>query len=292
MRIGVLMGGIAAEREVSINTGTAIFNSLKRMNYDVIKIILDKENLLNAIIDSNIDFAFLALHGEYGEDGRIQSVLDILKIPYTGSGYEASAVAMNKNITKMILNNYNVLSPKSYEKISDIDKYPVVIKPATEGSSFGLYICNNLLEAEKAINNLKGLELVIEEFVSGEELTCGVLNGEALGVLKIVPKSGVYDYESKYTKGATNYEYPAKIEDSLYKECMEISELVHDKLNLRGATRSDFILSNGKLYFLEVNTCPGMTETSLLPKIATLKSYDFDQLVQKILGDIEKYKKR
>jgi len=288
MKIAVLMGGISAEKEVSLRTGAAITSALQRKGYDAYSLILNEENFAKAIMDAQFDLAYIALHGEFGEDGRVQAFLDILKKPYTGSGYVESAISMNKTLTKNILNSYGVLSPKTYEKVEEIERFPVVIKPTTEGSSVGLYICQNVDEAKSAVETLKNKEILIEDFIKGDELTCGVLNGEALGVLRIKPLSGVYDYESKYTKGKTEYEFPAQIPSKSYEEAMEISAKVHKVLNLKGATRSDFILRGDELFFLEVNTSPGMTETSLLPKIATLRSIDFDSLVEKIVTSVEK----
>lgn len=288
MKIAVLMGGISSEKEVSLRTGAAITAALQRKGYDAFSLVLDKDNFVTALTNTEFDLAYVALHGEFGEDGRVQAFLDILGKKYTGSGYVESGISMNKTLTKKILDSYGVLSPKTYEKVEDIEKYPVVIKPTTEGSSVGLYICQNEAEARNAVEALEGKEILIEDFIKGDELTVGVLNGEALGVLRIKPISGVYDYESKYTKGMTEYEFPAQISEASYDEAMKISAKVHKELNLKGATRSDFILRGEELFFLEVNTSPGMTETSLLPKIATLKNIDFDTLVEKIVCSVEK----
>ena len=288
MKIAVLMGGISSEKEVSLRTGAAITAALQRKGYDAFSLVLDKDNFVTALTNTEFDLAYVALHGEFGEDGRVQAFLDILGKKYTGSGYVESGISMNKTLTKKILDSYGVLSPKTYEKVEDIEKYPVVIKPTTEGSSVGLYICQNEAEARNAVEALEGKEILIEDFIKGEELTVGVLNGEALGVLRIKPISGVYDYESKYTKGMTEYEFPAQISEASYDEAMKISAKVHKELNLKGATRSDFILRGEEMFFLEVNTSPGMTETSLLPKIATLKNIDFDTLVEKIVCSVEK----
>ena len=288
MKIAVLMGGISSEKEVSLRTGAAITAALQRKGYDAFSLVLDKDNFVTALTNTEFDLAYVALHGEFGEDGRVQAFLDNLGKKYTGSGYVESGISINKTNTKKILDSYGVLSPKTYEKVEDIEKYPVVIKPTTEGSSVGLYICQNEAEARNAVEALEGKEILIEDFIKGEELTVGVLNGEALGVLRIKPISGVYDYESKYTKGMTEYEFPAQISEASYDEAMKISAKVHKELNLKGATRSDFILRGEELFFLEVNTSPGMTETSLLPKIATLKNIDFDTLVEKIVCSVEK----
>lgn len=288
MKIAVLMGGISAEREVSINSGSAVLEALLDMGYDAFSLILNKEDFGKSLMEAEYDLAYIALHGEFGEDGRVQAMLDILGKKYTGSPFRGSCVSMDKNITKELIKPFGIRIPKSYKTLEEVDGFPVVVKPAREGSSVGLYICNTREELVEAGKELKGLDITIEEFVKGDELTVGVLNGEGLGVLKIVPNSGVYDYTSKYTVGKTNYEYPAKIDKNLYDEAIEISERVHKILGLAGASRSDFILSNDKLYFLEVNTSPGMTKTSLLPKLASLKGYNFNTLVKKIVDSVEK----
>ena len=284
MRIAVLMGGISSERKISLMSGEAILQGLLNLGYDAFKIDLVEKNYLSALIENKFDLAYIALHGEFGEDGRVQAVLDILKKPYTGSGVTASAVSMDKILTKIIVGDFGIKTPMKYTNIDRIEKYPIVIKPSREGSSVGLYICNNLDEAKKAIEKLKDIDLVIEEFVAGEELTAGILDGEKLGVVKIMPNSGTYDFESKYTVGKTIYEVPAKIESKYYEEAMEISLKVHEILNLKGVSRSDFILSKEGLYFLEVNTSPGMTPTSLLPKLGELKGYSFEGILEKIVS--------
>lgn len=288
MKIAVLMGGVSSEREISLMSGGAILQGLLNLGYDAFKIDLVEENYLIALMENEYDLAYIALHGEFGEDGRVQAVLDILKKPYTGSGVTASAVSMDKVLTKIIVDDFGIKTPMKYTNIDDIKKYPIVIKPSKEGSSVGLYICQNSEEAKKAAEKLKGIDLVIEEFVAGEELTAGILNGEKLGVVKIIPNSGTYDFESKYTVGKTIYEVPAIIEKNYYEEAMEIASKVHDILNLRGMSRSDFILSKDGLYFLEVNTSPGMTTTSLLPKLGKLKGYSFEMILEKMVLDATK----
>ena len=289
MKIAVFMGGISSEKEVSVRTGTAILNSLIRQGYDAYGVILDKDNLLTAFIENEYDLAYLALHGEYGEDGRIQGLLDIIGKKYTGCSMISSAVSMDKDLTKKIAQAVGVRTPKSYtkENLEDVDKFPIVVKPSTEGSTVGLYICHNKEEILDAVEKSGDKDLIIEEFIKGEELTVGVLEGEPLGVLKITPKIGLYDYKSKYTAGMTEYEYPAKISEKSYQEAMEYATIIHNSLKMKGVSRSDFILKDGELYFLEVNSCPGMTETSLVPKLATLKGYTFDDITRKI---VEKFR--
>ena len=287
MRIAVLMGGISSEREISLMSGEAILKGLLNLGYDAFKIDLNEENYLKALLENEFDLAYIALHGEFGEDGRVQAVLDIMKKKYTGSGVTASAVSMDKILTKIIVDDFGIQTPMKYTNIDEVKKYPIVIKPSREGSSVGLYICQNYTEAKEAISKLEGLELVIEEFIDGEELTAGILSGEKLGVVKIIPKSGTYDFESKYTPGTTTYEVPANIVTKYYDEAMEIAYKVHEILNLKGASRSDFILSEDGLYFLEVNTSPGMTPTSLLPKLGKLKGYSFEKILEKVILDVK-----
>jgi len=286
MKIAVLMGGISSERKISLMSGEAILQGLLNLGYDAFKIDLIEENYLTALMENEFDLAYIALHGEFGEDGRVQAILDILKKPYTGSGVTASAVSMDKVLTKIIVDDFGIRTPIKYTSIDSVKKYPIVVKPSREGSSVGLYICQNLEEGKNAVENLKGIDLVIEEFIVGEELTAGILNGEKLGVVKIIPNSGTYDFESKYTVGKTMYEVPAIIEKKYYEEAMETASKVHHILNLKGMSRSDFILSKEGLYFLEVNTSPGMTTTSLLPKLGKLKGYSFEMILQKMVSDI------
>ena len=289
MKIAVFMGGISSEREISLKTGKAILESLIRQGYDAYGVTLTKENLLSAFIENEYDLAYLALHGIYGEDGRIQGLLDVLGKKYTGSNMTASAVSMDKNLTKYIAQSIGVLTPKSYTKedIKNITHFPIVVKPAFEGSSIGLYICNSLEEIEKAIKESGDKEITIEDFIQGDELTVGVIEGEPLGVIRIKPKNGLYDYTSKYTKGMSEYEFPAKISEKAYEIAMKNAALIHERLGMSGISRSDFILRGDEVFFLEVNSCPGMTETSLVPKVATLKGYSFDDLTRKM---VEKFR--
>lgn len=288
MKVAVLMGGISAEREVSLNSGSSVLKALIELGYDAYPLVLNENNIGTALIENEFDIAYIALHGEFGEDGRVQAMLDILGKRYTGSSYSASCLTMDKIITKKLLANTGVTMAKTYNTIDEVDSFPVVIKPAKEGSSVGLYICKNIEELRENYEKIKDKSPIIEEFIKGEELTAGVLNGESLGVVKIIPKSGVYDYKSKYTKGSSEYQCPANIEKSIYEEAMRVAKMVHNIFALEGASRSDFILKEGKLYFLEVNTSPGMTETSLLPKLASLKGYTFKDLVKNITDFVEK----
>ena len=279
MKIAVFMGGTSSEKEISLRSGEAVLESLQRQGYDAYGVVLDENNQVTAFLENDYDLAYLVLHGGNGENGKIQAVLDILGKKYTGSGVLASALTMDKDKTKQIAENIGIRVPKSYADLESIERFPVIIKPVDEGSSKGLFLCNNKEEAGEALKKLK--KPIIEDYIVGEELTVGVLNGKALGVLKIIPQADVlYDYDSKYAKGGSIHEFPAKIEDKSYKEAMKIAERIHKEFKMKGISRSDFILSEGKLYFLEVNSSPGMTKTSLIPDLATLQGYTFDDVVR------------
>ena len=279
MKIAVFMGGTSSEKEISLRSGEAVLESLQRQGYDAYGVVLDENNQVTAFLENDYDLAYLVLHGGNGENGKIQAVLDILGKKYTGSGVLASALTMDKNKTKQIAENIGIRVPKSYRNLDSIERFPVIIKPVDEGSSKGLFLCNNKEEAGEALKKLR--KPIIEDYIVGEELTVGVLNGKALGVLKIIPPADVlYDYDSKYAKGGSIHEFPAKIEDKSYKEAMKIAEKIHKEFKMKGISRSDFILSEGKLYFLEVNSSPGMTKTSLIPDLATLQGYTFDDVVR------------
>ena len=279
MKIAVFMGGTSSEKEISLRSGEAVLESLQRQGYDACGVVLDENNQVTAFLENDYDLAYLVLHGGNGENGKIQAVLDILGKKYTGSGVLASALTMDKNKTKQIAENIGIRVPKSYRDLDSIERFPVIIKPVDEGSSKGLFLCNNKEEAGEALKKLR--KSIIEDYIVGEELTVGVLNGKALGVLKIIPQADVlYDYDSKYAKGGSIHEFPAKIEDKSYKEAMKIAEKIHKEFKMKGISRSDFILSEGKLYFLEVNSSPGMTKTSLIPDLATLQGYTFDDVVR------------
>lgn len=288
MKIAVFMGGISSEREVSLRSGAAILESLLKQGYDAYGVDVNHDNLVSAFTDNDYDLAYIALHGGYGENGTFQGLLDMLGKPYTGSGAMESAVTMDKAYTKALANEVGIKTAKTYYDVDSIDSYPVVIKPTRDGSSVGVYFCNNKEEAQKALKELAEQKPIIEEMIKGEELTVGVMNGEALGVIRILPKNGYYDYESKYAAGGSVHEFPAKIDKKAYEKAMENALKIHNVVGLKGISRSDFILKDNEVYFLEVNTCPGMTKTSLIPDVGTLKGYSFDDLV-KIM--VETFKK-
>lgn len=288
MKIAVFMGGISSEREVSLRSGAAILESLQAQGYDAYGVDITEENLVTAFTDNEYDLAYIALHGGYGENGTFQGLLDMLGKSYTGSGAMESAVTMDKVYTKAIAKSVGIKTPRTYTCTEEIEGFPVVVKPSRDGSSVGIYFCNSEAEVEEAVKALEGKKPLIEEMIQGEELTVGVLNGEGLGVLRIIPKNKFYDYESKYATGGSIHEYPAKIDKKAYDKALENAVKIHNIIGLKGISRSDFMLKDGEVYFLEVNTCPGMTKTSLIPDLGTLKGYTFDDLVRIMVDTFKK----
>lgn len=293
LKIAVLLGGVSSEREVSLRTGRAVLAALTRCGYDVVGIDADRD-LSGKIVASKAQVVFIALHGRHGEDGTVQGLLEILDLPYTGSGVLASSMAMDKVTTKRLLIQQGINTPNfcvfrqgdDFELFTQqIKRWPVIAKPAHEGSTIGVTIANT---PEELIAGLRaGLAydqtILVEEFIQGEEATVSVLNGEALPVIQVVPKGGFYDFSAKYTAGQTEYLLPAPFSTEIYRELQQGAVAAIATLGCLGAARADFMIKNGKTYCLEVNTIPGMTETSLLPKAAAHAGIDFDELVQLIL---------
>lgn len=286
--IAVLMGGISNEREVSIATGTAIYKALMRKGYNVIKIDINERSL--KWLKNRFDIAFIALHGKYGEDGIIQGILEYMNIPYTGTNALGSAVSMDKVISKRLFMESGIPTGKFWDE-QEIDKikYPIVVKPVAEGSTIGISIVHNKEDIESAIKEAKKVsnEIYFEEYLEGREVTVSLLNGEALPVIEIKPKNKFYDFKAKYTKGMTEYIVPAKLNDKLNYLLKKYSEKIFKVFKLKGVARVDYIIRENIPYALEVNTIPGMTETSLLPKAAKCAGMEFEDLVEKILLDIK-----
>ena len=283
--VAVLMGGISSEREISIKTGEAIYNALIKKGYNAVKIDVN-ENFLKNLYNYKFDIAFIALHGKYGEDGIMQGILEFAQIPYTGTSVMGSAVSMNKVITKRIFQSLGILTPNFWFNKEEI-KYPVVVKPVAEGSTIGISIVNEEKDLKNAFNEAKKYsdKIFFEEYIKGQEITVSVLCGRALPVIEIRPKKGFYDYESKYTKGMTEYILPAQINKEIEDKVKYESELIFRELDCRGAIRVDYIVKDNSAYALEVNTIPGMTPTSLLPKAANFIGLSFEDVVEEILKD-------
>ena len=294
-RIAVLMGGLSAEREISLRTGSAVLRALQGRGMDAVAIDAGRDLPLR-LQEAGAQVAFIALHGRYGEDGTVQGLLELLQIPYTGSGVLASSVAMNKLVTKQILMHHGVMTPAFavYRKGDDRgafvaarQAYPLVTKPAREGSTIGISIVRDAAGLQDGLEEaLRHDDLVlVEEFIAGAEVTVGVLAGQPLPVIQVVPKGGFYDYQSKYTPGQTEYLLPAPLPIGVTRGLQAAALNACRALGCRGAARVDFMVRGEELFCLEVNTIPGMTETSLLPKAAGAAGIPFDELVLRILTD-------
>jgi D-alanine-D-alanine ligase len=294
-RIGVLLGGLSAEREISFKTGNAALRALETLGYDAVAIDVTTQ-LPQQLNDAGIEIAFVALHGRFGEDGRVQGLLEMLQIPYTGSGVMTSSVAIDKVMTKQQFLFHNIPTPEfdfmrkgdaAEDLLQRCPELPLVIKPSREGSTIGITIAKNDDALRSGIELAEKLDgtVLVEEFIVGSELTVSVVNGQVMPIIQIVPKSGFYDYQSKYTTGATEYLLPAPVDYECTNNVQQAALKACQILGCRGAARVDFMLRDENFYCIEVNTIPGMTETSLLPKAAQAAGIGFPQLVEMILLD-------
>ena len=294
-KIAVLMGGLSAEREISLKTGQAVLKALLENGCEAVAIDVGR-NLPGQLQATEAEVAFICLHGRYGEDGTVQGMLEMMQIPYTGSGVMSSSMVMDKVVTKQILLYHEISTPgfmvyragdDQAEVLKRCRHFPLIVKPAREGSTIGISIVNDRAQLEAGlVEAMKHDDLIlIEDFIQGDEVTVSVLNNEPLPIIKIVPKSGFYDYESKYTPGHTEYLLPAPLEAVLYNRLQEVSMAACKALSCRGAARVDFMIREREFFCLEINTIPGMTETSLLPKAAAEAGISFNELVMQILAD-------
>ena len=301
-KILIISGGISKERTISLDTGRQVSKELKKNGY-LTKIVEPDHNLIKAIDSYKPKIIFNALHGQFGEDGYIQTILETTGIPYTHSGVIPSAIAMDKILSKKIFIKNKILTPKFIEysfrenKIQIIDKiekklkFPVVVKPINEGSSVNVFICTKL----NVFKNLKSLKsykkIIIEEFISGREIQAAILNFKKLGAIELKPNRKFYDYQAKYNPGAkTKHLIPVDLTKKQYSNLMNIALKAHKLIGCSGVTRSDFKFKNGKFYLLEINTQPGMTNLSLVPEIAAYKGISFIKLLELILKDASKKK--
>jgi D-alanine-D-alanine ligase len=293
--IGILLGGVSAERDISLKTGEAMFEALKARGYRVRKLFVDAD--IDRVLRQNpIDVAVIALHGTYGEDGCIQGMLETMGIPYTGSGVLASALAMDKVKSKELFRLYNVPTP-SYHVVrrGDLDRleqihgsfgFPSFVKPRSGGSSVGAGEAKNLAELQQRCEDAARFDewILVERSIRGREVAVGVLDGNALGAIEIEPKGGFYDYKSKYQQGQSQYHFPARLSPTRYQGVLHLAERAVHAVGATGATRVDLLVTaDENEYVLEVNTLPGMTPTSLLPKIAAGAGYSFEDLCEAIL---------
>jgi D-alanine-D-alanine ligase len=295
--VGVFLGGESSEREVSLRTGAAAAAALRRKGYSVREIDI-RGDWLAVLRDANVGAAFLALHGRFGEDGCIQGALELARIPYTGSGVAASALAMSKVLAKRVAAAAGVPAAADvlYEGEAAIAPepppfgFPLVVKPDREGSTVGVSIVRGPQEWGAAIAEARKFDgrVLAEAYVPGREITVGIVNGRILPAIEIVPKSGTgfYDYRSKYTAGQTEYVIPVPMDRDILARAADCTRRAATALMLRGAARLDYRVDPaGNLFFLEANTIPGMTETSLLPKAAKFDGMTFEDLVEDILND-------
>ena len=290
LRIGVLLGGTSAEREVSLISGAAVSAALKELGYDVVDIDAAAD-LSVRIAQERIGLAFIALHGGTGEDGSVQGLLEVMGVPYTGSGVLASAIAMDKLVSKTLFREAGLMVPE-FEVVDSADDevsmgLPLVIKPSREGSSIGVFIIKDKSEIRPALEEALKYDgpALVERYIKAKEVQIGVLGNRALGGVEVRPGNEFYDYEAKYTVGKTQYVLPPELDEESYSLAMEAGLLAHMALGCSGATRVDLLVDGEDIYALEVNTIPGMTETSLLPKIAALSGLDFKALLEEIVND-------
>jgi D-alanine-D-alanine ligase len=302
--IGVLMGGMSSEREISQRSGANVFRALQSLGIRAVQIDAGRD-IASRLISEKIDIAFIALHGTYGEDGCIQGLLEVMGIPYTGSGVAASAIAMDKMLTKKIWSASGIPVPASVEidavhpdasirAVSEELGYPVVLKPFSEGSSVGVELVKSedMLRNHIAEYSRKYRYAFAEQYISGKELTVGILDDgksvTALPILELRPKNEFYDFEAKYTQGMTDFIIPAEIPEEVTKTIKDVTKLAFRELGLSGFARIDVMLEpDGEFYYLEANSLPGLTDTSDIPAMAREIGMDMPQLVLKILDCVQ-----
>lgn len=293
-KIGVLFGGLSAEREVSLKSGRAVHCALIAQGYDAVAIDVGRD-LADVLKHERIEAAFIALHGRYGEDGCVQGLLELLQIPYTGSGVLASALAMHKLYSKQAFAASGILTAdfccfRRNEVVSLKELpfgLPLVVKPVQEGSSVGVSIVKEERQLAAALELAfrHDDEILLERYIKGQEVQVGILDGRPVGAIEIVPKNEFYDFESKYTDGMAEHIFPARLEPALYEKAQQVGLAAHNALGCKGYSRVDLLVTDaGDCYVLEVNTLPGMTALSLLPEIAAKGAgLSFETLVSKII---------
>lgn len=297
--IAIFAGGYSKEKEVSLRSGKAVLEALKRSGLNPVLIDPQNEKFIHNIYKYKIDLVFMALHGGFGEDGSIQGLLNLLNITYTGSGVEASALAMNKILTKIVLKENKILTSPYYvinnnknleDECNNILKkisFPMVLKPSSEGSSFGVFIIkekNDLfLTIKKVQKEFK--QIFVEKFIKGRNITVGILGKEILPILELRPKTEFYDYKAKYTAGLTEFILPAHFPKRIYEKIQKLALKIHNVLGCKDFSRIDMIIDeNNKSFVLEVNTLPGLTDLSDFPAQAKTAGISYDQLILKILN--------
>lgn len=288
--VGVLLGGISPERPISLKSGAAVSRALRARGWNVVEVDVDEE-LPQKLRSAGVTHAWLALHGALGEDGCVQGLCEVMRIPYTGSGVRGSAIAMDKVATKRMLRGVVRMAADQVwrrgQEFPTALRFPLMVKTPEGGSTLGIRKCHDAAELEAGLLYCMEFadEVLIEEFVEGYEITVAVLEGRALPVVQIVPENEMFDFEAKYTKGKTNYIVPAPIPDAVAQEASGAAIAAFRTLGLAGVARADFIVDGeGRAWFLEINTLPGMTETSLSPMAAGVVGLSFEDLVERILA--------
>ena len=300
MKVGVLMGGTSTEREISLKSGEGIVASIDREKYDVVPVVIDsKDDVINKVRD--LDFAFLALHGKFGEDGSVQSVLETLEIPYSGCGPMTSAICMDKDMTKKVLKASEIRTARwtmaksiddiNFDKIEEMG-YPVVVKPNGGGASVATNLAHN---KEEVIDSVKlalevDKEAMIEEYIKGDEITCCMIKRKMYPVIAIKPTGEFFDFASKYEAGGAE-EVVVTLEENLHKEVERLAVACWDALKCESYVRVDMIIRDGIPYILELNTLPGMTEASLFPKSAKAAGLSYDKLITTFIEESLKVKR-
>ncbi len=288
--VGVLLGGVSPERPISLKSGHAVTAALLRRGWKAVEIDVGAD-LPAQLIANGVTVCWLALHGILGEDGCVQGLCEVMRLPYTGSGVRGSAIAMDKVATKRMLRGSGIPMPADSvwrvgEPFPADVSFPVMAKTPEGGSTLGIRKCHDRAELEEALTYCAGFapEVLLEQFVAGDEITVAVLEGEPLAVVSIVPTTEFFDFEAKYTKGKTQYIAPAPIPAAVASAAQTSAKVAFQQLNLSGVARADFIVdASGTPWFLEINTLPGMTETSLSPMAAGVQGMSFDDLVERLL---------
>jgi len=302
-KICILKGGISPEREISLKSGEAVEKGLREVGYKTFSLDTRREDFFNRLVKEKPDVVFIALHGPYGEDGTVQGVLELLGIPYTGSGVLSSALAMDKVGSKRIFASYDipfpqfqVLEKRRKSRIKPELSLPLIIKPVRGGSTLGVSLAKDKAEIEKALEKAFCYDsscVIVEEYIQGREVTVGIIEDpepRALPIIEILPKRELYDYKAKYTDGFCEFITPAPLKKSDYLKAEKMALRAYQALGCRDFARVDMIIREGKIYLLEVNTIPGMTEKSLLPRAARAEGISFPELMDKIVKSALKRK--
>ncbi len=300
-RVAVLSGGLSLEREVSLRSGARVADALGDRGYPVVRIDVDAE-LVHRLEDGDVDVAFLAVHGSAGEDGTIQSILELLELPFTGPGHLASALAWDKPIAHGIYRRAALDTPEhvslsalafrdmgvsaAMDRIADALGLPLVVKPASGGSALGLAFVDRMEDLPAAVVGSLSYDdaVLIEQHIAGTEVAVSVLDGEPLPAVEVQPKDGVYDFAARYTAGATEFHVPARFDDEVLSACADVGVAAYEAVGARHVSRADLIVDDdGRPWLLELDTCPGLTETSLLPLAARAAGMSFGDLVERLV---------